>query len=71
MEQETTSTDESQLSFFFRTAQAEEAKFNSGVNASSTRARKALQEVIRLAKLKRKEITDTLNSRKAAKVASA
>jgi len=44
----------------------EDEKFVSGNNAAGTRARKALQEVGRLVKTRRGEITEEKNSRKAA-----
>jgi hypothetical protein len=48
----------------------EYAKFQSGNGASSTRARKALQEIIANAKICRKLIVDEKNERKAAKLAA-
>ena len=50
---------------------AEDAKFASGNNAAGTRARKALQEVGKLVKARRNEITEEKNSRKEAKAAKA
>jgi len=46
---------------------AEDAKFTSGNNAAGTRARKALQEVGKLVKARRNEITEEKNARKEAK----
>jgi len=46
---------------------AEDDKFEGGNNAAGTRARKALQEVAKLVKIRRGEITDTKNARKEAK----
>ena len=46
---------------------AENEKFDSGNGAAGTRARKALQEVAKLVKARRKEITDEKNARKEAK----
>jgi len=46
---------------------AENEKFDSGNAAAGTRARKALQEVTKLAKTRRAEITEEKNSRKEAK----
>ena len=46
---------------------AEDDKFESGNNAAGTRARKALQEIAKLVKARRGEITDTKNARKEAK----
>jgi hypothetical protein len=46
---------------------AEDDKFEGGNNAAGTRARKALQEVAKLVKTRRGEITDTKNARKEAK----
>ena len=45
----------------------EDEKFTAGNNAAGTRARKALQEVGRLVKTRRCEITEEKNSRKEAK----
>ena len=47
----------------------EDAKFAAGNNAAGTRARKALQEVGKLVKARRTEITDEKNARKEAKSA--
>ena len=46
---------------------AEDSKFSSGNNAAGTRARKALQEVAKLVKARRNEITAEKNARKEAK----
>jgi hypothetical protein len=46
---------------------AEATKFYGGNNAAGTRARKALQELTKLAKIERKSITEAKNARKAAK----
>jgi hypothetical protein len=46
---------------------AEDDKFEGGNNAAGTRARKALQEIAKLVKARRTEITDTKNARKEAK----
>ena len=46
---------------------AENEKFDSGNGAAGTRARKALQEMAKLVKERRKEISDEKNSRKEAK----
>jgi hypothetical protein len=46
---------------------AEDDKFEGGNNAAGTRARKALQEIAKLVKSRRGEITDTKNARKEAK----
>jgi hypothetical protein len=45
----------------------EDEKFTAGNNAAGTRARKALQEVSKLLKTRRGEITEEKNARKAAK----
>jgi hypothetical protein len=45
----------------------EVTKFNEGNNAAGTRARKALQEVIKFSRDERKRIQEDKNSRKAAK----
>ena len=46
---------------------AENEKFSSGNSAAGTRARKALQEMTKLAKARRAEITEEKNTRKEAK----
>jgi hypothetical protein len=46
---------------------AENEKFTSGNSAAGTRARKALQEMTKLAKTRRAEITEEKNARKEAK----
>jgi hypothetical protein len=48
---------------------AEDNKFTAGNAAAGTRARKALQEVAKLVKTRRTEITDEKNARKEAKAA--
>lgn len=45
----------------------EDEKFTAGNNAAGTRARKALQEIAKLVKARRGEITEERNSRKEAK----
>jgi alkylhydroperoxidase family enzyme len=45
----------------------EDEKFTAGNNAAGTRARKALQEIAKLVKTRRAEITEEKNSRKEAK----
>ena len=45
----------------------EATKFYGGNNAAGTRARKALQEVIKFARTERKTIQETKNARKEAK----
>ena len=45
--------------------QVEDEKFAAGNNAAGTRARKALQEIAKLAKARRAEITEEKNARKA------
>lgn len=68
METNTTESETlSKLKFYLETAQAEYTKFISGNNSASTRARKALQELMKLAKSSRKEITDLRNERNLAK----
>ena len=49
---------------------AEDAKFTGGNNAAGTRARKALQEMGKLIKARRNEITAEKNARAEAKKAS-
>ena len=56
-----------QLKTNFETFLAEDEKFTSGNGAAGTRARKALQEIAKLVKARRKEITDEKNARKEAK----
>ncbi len=46
---------------------SEDAKFAGGNNAAGTRARKALQELTKLVKARRNEITEEKNARKEAK----
>jgi hypothetical protein len=43
----------------------EDEKFSAGNNAAGTRARKALQEISKLVKTRRTEITEEKNARKA------
>jgi len=47
-----------QLKSHFEAFLAEDAKFSSGNGAAGTRARKALQEVAKLVKARRTEITE-------------
>jgi hypothetical protein len=56
-----------QLKSQFEEFLSEDAKFSNGNNAAGTRARKALQEVAKLVKARRKEITEEKNARKEAK----
>lgn len=58
-----------QLKTQFEEFLAEDQKFNSGNNAAGTRARKALQEVTKLVKARRNEITEEKAARKEAKSA--
>lgn len=60
----------SQLSEKISTWQTEDGKFVKGNNAAGTRARKALQEIAKLVKQRRKEISEVKNSRKDEKVVS-
>lgn len=48
----------------------ENAKFEGGNGAAGTRARKALQELSKAVKVRRNEITETKNARKAEKLGS-
>ena len=48
--------------------QTEDEKFAKGNNTAGTRARKALQEIGKLVKERRKEIAEERNTRKVAKV---
>lgn len=56
-----------QLKQHFEEFLAEDAKFSGGNSAAGTRARKALQEVAKLVKARRNEITEEKNARKEAK----
>lgn len=56
-----------QLKAAMETFLAEDAKFSAGNGAAGTRARKALQEVTKLVKARRNEITAEKNARKEAK----
>ena len=47
--------------------QVEDEKFTAGNSAAGTRARKALQEIAKLVKTRRTEITEEKNARKEAK----
>jgi hypothetical protein len=58
-----------QLKTAFEEFLAEDGKFTSGNGAAGTRARKALQEVAKLVKARRNEITEEKNARKEAKAA--
>ena len=58
-----------QLKQAMETFLAEDAKFSAGNGAAGTRARKALQEVAKLVKARRNEITAEKNARKEAKSA--
>jgi hypothetical protein len=62
------STSEELLSIF-ETWTVENEKFEKGNNSAGTRARKALQEISKLVKVRRKEITEVRNARKEAKAA--
>lgn len=59
-----------QLKAAFEEFLSEDGKFAGGNNAAGTRARKALQEVSKLVKARRNEITEEKNVRKEAKAAS-
>ena len=48
----------------------EDEKFAAGNNAAGTRSRKALQEISKLVKARRTEITEEKNARKEAKAAA-
>jgi len=56
-----------QLKSQFDAFLAEDSKFTAGNGAAGTRARKALQEVSKLVKARRNEITEEKNARKEAK----
>lgn len=51
----------------FETWQTEDEKFVRGNNSAGTRSRKALQEISKLVKQRRAEISEEKNSRKEAK----
>ena len=53
----------------FEIWQTEDEKFSNGNSSAGTRARKALQEITKLAKSRRLEISEEKNSRKEAKAA--
>ncbi len=63
------STTVEQLQTQFEEFLAEDAKFTAANSAAGTRARKALQEVGKLVKARRNEITEEKNARKEAKAA--
>jgi hypothetical protein len=52
----------------FETWQIEDEKFAAGNGAAGTRARKALQEIAKLVKERRAEISEEKNARKESKV---
>lgn len=54
----------------FETWKQEDEKFEKGNSSAGTRSRKALQEIAKLAKSRRAEITETKNIRKAEKSAT-
>lgn len=56
-----------QITEAFETWKTEDAKFVKGNSAAGTRARKALQDIAKLAKTRRGEISDEKNARKEAK----
>lgn len=56
-----------QLKEQFEAFLAEDSKFTAGNGAAGTRARKALQEMSKLIKARRNEITEEKNARKEAK----
>jgi hypothetical protein len=59
-----------QLKTAFDEFLAEDAKFSGGNSAAGTRARKSLQDVAKLVKARRTEITEEKNARKEAKAAA-
>lgn len=59
-----------QIADAFATWQTEDEKFAKGNSAAGTRARKALQEIARLAKARRAEISEEKTSRKEAKASA-
>jgi hypothetical protein len=56
-----------QIADAFATWQTEDEKFVKGNSAAGTRARKALQEITKLAKSRRAEISEEKTARKEAK----
>lgn len=56
-----------QITDTFATWQIEDEKFVNGNGAAGTRARKALQEISKLVKQRRSEITEEKHARKEAK----
>ncbi len=54
-----------QITEAFETWQTEDEKFVNGNGAAGTRARKALQEISKLVKARRLEISEEKNARKA------
>lgn len=62
------STTVEQLKEQFEAFLTEDAKFTAGNGAAGTRARKALQEVTKLVKARRAEITEEKNARKETKL---
>jgi hypothetical protein len=61
------STTVQQINEAFQTWQTEDEKFVSGNGAAGTRARKALQEISKLVKARRLEISEEKNARKEVK----
>lgn len=61
------STTVQQITEAFQTWQTEDEKFVSGNGAAGTRARKALQEISKLVKARRLEISEEKNARKEVK----
>jgi hypothetical protein len=55
-------TTPSKITDAYLTWMTEDEKFRDGNKAAGTRARKALMEIIKLAKLRRKEVTDIKNT---------
>ncbi len=54
----------------FETWKQEDEKFTKGNNSAGTRSRKALQDIAKLAKVRRAEISEEKTARKEAKAAS-
>ncbi|NBP04467.1 MAG: hypothetical protein EBU90_31165 [Proteobacteria bacterium] len=59
-----------QIASAFETWKQEDEKFENGNGSAGTRARKALQEIAKLVKVRRAEISEEKTSRKEAKIAS-
>jgi hypothetical protein len=59
-----------QIASAFETWKQEDEKFEKGNNSAGTRARKALQEIAKLVKMRRAEISEEKTVRKETKISS-